>query len=198
MSSWATWVFVRGRTGLEFVFHRSRTKKLSPGVGGPLTHVKCLLAANGFFAVQGHRSVPVDNNLHTTAGDPVLVATTTIIVLQRPSTCATVLQRRSSFLLVEYVVWDSVAGNSEDQLVTRRYESNITAAELVALHHELAVGPLRWFTDFATEKHWLSSDAAYQQLQGLIQIWYTTGTHDQLNFGGVAARGVGETETELR
>ena len=27
----------------------------------------------------------------------------------------------------------------------------------------------------------------YQQLQGLIQMWYIAGTYDQLNLGGVAA-----------
>ena len=27
----------------------------------------------------------------------------------------------------------------------------------------------------------------YQQLQGLIQIWYTSGTYDQLNLGDMAA-----------
>ena len=41
---------------------------------------------------------------------------------------------------------------------------------MAALHHELAVDPLRWFADFAREKRWHSSDAVCQQLQGLIQM----------------------------
>ena len=60
--------------------------------------------------------------------------------------------------------------------VTRRDESDITAVELAALHRKLAVDPLRWFADFAMEKHWHSSDATTnQQLQGpdsdLVRCW---------------------------
>ena len=87
----------------------------------------------------------------------------------------------------EDVVLDSFACNYEDQPATRRDESDITAVELAALHHELAVDPLRWFADFAMEKHWRASNAGYQQLQGLIQIWYIPGTCDQLNLGDGAA-----------
>ena len=82
---------------------------------------------------------------------------------------------------------DSFACNYQDHSVTRRDESDITAVELAALPHELAVDPLRWFGDFVVEKHWHSSDVACQQLQGLIQIWFSAGTYDQLNLGGVAA-----------
>ena len=87
----------------------------------------------------------------------------------------------------EDVVLDSCTRNHEDHPVTRRDESDITAVELAALHRELAVDPLRWISDFAAEKHWHSSDAVYQQLQRLIQMWSTYGTYDQLNLGGVAA-----------
>ena len=48
---------------------------------------------------------------------------------------------------------DSFACNYQDHPVTRRDESDITAVELAPLHHELAVDLLRWFVDFATEKH---------------------------------------------
>ena len=85
------------------------------------------------------------------------------------------------------MVLDSLACKCEDHLVTCRDESVITAVGLAALHHLLAVDALRWFADFAMEKHWHSSDAVYQQLQGLIQIWYTAGTYDQSNLGSVAA-----------
>ena len=44
--------------------------------------------------------------------------------------------------------------------------TSITAVKLIALHHELAVDPLRWFVDFAMGKHGHSSDAVFQQLQG--------------------------------
>ena len=67
------------------------------------------------------------------------------------------------------------------------------------MHHKLAVDPLRWFADFAMEKHWHSSDAVHQQLQGLIQIWYNAGTYDQLNLGRRhRCGGAGETDSELR
>ena len=87
----------------------------------------------------------------------------------------------------EDIVLYSFACNCEDHPVTRRDESDITAVVLAALHHELAVDPLRLFADFAMEKHWHSSDAVNQQIQGLIRIWYTAGTYEQLNSGGLAA-----------
>ena len=40
-------------------------------------------------------------------------------------------------------------------------DSGITAFELAALHHELAMDPLRWFAGFLAETHWHS----HQQLQ---------------------------------
>ena len=43
----------------------------------------------------------------------------------------------------EDAVWDSFACNYKDHPVTRRDGSDITAVELAALHHELAVDPLR-------------------------------------------------------
>ena len=43
----------------------------------------------------------------------------------------------------ESVVLDSFACNYENHPVTRRDESDIPAVEFAALHHELAVGPLR-------------------------------------------------------
>ena len=55
------------------------------------------------------------------------------------------------------------------------------------MHPKLAVDPLLWFANFAMEKYWRSSAAVHQQLQGLIQIWYINGTHNQLNLGGMAA-----------
>ena len=85
-----------------------------------------------------------------------------------------------SFRKWEDVVLDSFACNYEDYLVTHQGESDIIAVELAALHHELAVDPLRWFADFAGERHWHSSDAVYQHFQDLIRIWYTDGTYDQL------------------
>ena len=78
----------------------------------------------------------------------------------------------------EDVVLDSFACSYEDHPVTRRDESDVTAVGLAALDRELAVDPPRWFADFSMEKHWHSSDAACQELQGLIQMWYTAGTDD--------------------
>ena len=45
MSSWVTWVFTLGLMGFEFVFHRSRTEKLSPDVSVSFLHAKRSLAA---------------------------------------------------------------------------------------------------------------------------------------------------------
>ena len=99
----------------------------------------------------------------------------------------TVLQHRSFIRRWEDVVLNSSACNYEDHPVTRRDESDITAVELAALHHELAVDPLRWFADFAMEKPLHSSDTVYQHFQELLRIWYTSGAYDPVNFGGVAA-----------
>ena len=74
-----------------------------------------------------------------------------------------------------WVVLGFVACNYKDHHGTRRDESDITAVELAGLHHELVVDAMRWFSDFATEKHWHSSDAGCQQLQWLIQIWFSAG-----------------------
>ena len=63
----------------------------------------------------------------------------------------------------EDVVLDSSACDYEDHLLTRRDESDITAVELGALHHELAVDPLRWCADFVAEKHWHSSCTVLRQ-----------------------------------
>ena len=65
--------------------------------------------------------------------------------------------------------------------------SNTTAVALDALHFVLSVDSLLWCADFAVGKHWHSSDAVDQQVQGMIQICYTVCTCDQLNLGGVAA-----------
>ena len=81
---------------------------------------------------------------------------------------------------------DSFACNSEHHLVTHLGESDITEVELAALHYELAVEPLRWFADFAMDKLWLSWGAVCLHFQELIRTWYTDGTYDQLNLGGVS------------
>ena len=62
----------------------------------------------------------------------------------------------------EDVVLDPFACNCEGHPDTLRRESDITAVELAALHHELAVDPVRWFADFAMKEHWHSSDAVNQ------------------------------------
>ena len=69
------------------------------------------------------------------------------------------------FPKLESVVLESFACHCENHPVTRRDDSDITALELAAVHHELAVDQLRWFAGFSAEKHWHSSDAEHQQLQ---------------------------------
>ena len=71
------------------------------------------------------------------------------------------------------MVLDSVACDCEDRLVALQLESDITAVELAALHHDLAVVPLRWFAAFTMKEHWHSSDAVFHYLLWLIQIWYS-------------------------
>ena len=134
----------------------------------------------------------MDNNLHITVGEPVLGEEPGEHDGQEGELDARVLAPLYSsadrrFRKCEDVVLESFACNYEDHPVRRGVESDITAVELAALHHELAVDPLRWFAVFAMEKHWQTSDDVYQQLQALIQIWNIAGTHDQLNLGGVAA-----------
>ena len=75
------------------------------------------------------------------------------------------------------------------RIILMRCDVRVTSlrSNWLALHHELAVDPLRWFADFARKEHWHSSDAFYQHFQALSRIWYTSGTYDQLNLGGVAA-----------
>ena len=88
----------------------------------------------------------------------------------------------------DVVVLDSSPCDYEDHPVTRRDESDITAVQLAALHHGThCVG-------FLTSRR---KSAGIQQLLGLIQIWYITGTYDQLILGGRSGGGAGETDTEL-
>ena len=85
----------------------------------------------------------------------------------------------------EDVVLDSFACN-EDPQVSRRDESDTTAVELSALHHELAVDPLRWFDDFEMENTGIRRMPYTSSCKG----WSTSGnagTYDQSNWGGVAA-----------
>ena len=53
----------------------------------------------------------------------------------------------------------NVACSYEDHPVTLQLESDITAVELPALHHELDVDPLSWFAAFTKEEYWQPSDA---------------------------------------
>ena len=86
----------------------------------------------------------------------------------------------------EDVVQDSFACNYEDHPVTRRDE----------LHTSWRWTHCAGFFDLAMEKHWRSSDAVDQQVQGLIQIWYTAGTYDQLNLGRGSCGGASETDPQ--
>ena len=74
--------------------------------------------------------------------------------------------------------------------------SSITAVELAAMHPELAADPLLWFVNFAMAKHLRSSDAAHQQLHGLIQVWSSDGSTE---FGWCGSyKEARETDPELR
>ena len=131
-------------------------------------------------------SVRVDNNLH--AGDPELSEEPGDPDDQECELDARVLAPLFVSVSGRTLFWiRSLATTRIIPSSVEMRESDIAAVELAALRHELAVDPLRWFADFAMEKHWHSSDSAYQQLQGLIKIWYTAGTFDQFNLGGVAA-----------
>ena len=52
---------------------------------------------------------------------------------------------------------DTIACNFDDHHVARRDESNITAVELAAVNHELAVDSLLWCADLLMKKHRRSS-----------------------------------------
>ena len=112
---------------------------------------------------RGHRSVPVENSLLLTAGDPELTEEHGDHDGQEGELDAPVFAPSSSsadrrFRKGNDVVLDSVTCNYKDHPDTRRDESDITAVEMAALHHELAVDPLRWFADFAVGKLWHPSD----------------------------------------
>ena len=89
------------------------------------------------------------------------------------------------------VVLNSFACNCEGHLVTlkRRDESDMTAVELAALHHEPAVDPLRWFSGFVAGKQWHSSDAVFQRLRELIHISCTAGTMRPTELGSSGSDG---------
>ena len=184
-------VFTLGLMGLEFVFPRSRTKKLSPGVNVGFTHTKRSLAAKEMLML-----AVTSQSLLKTIYTPLRVipnwlrnlAITTVrkvsLMLEHSRHCT------PAPIVVSVTGRDAVFDSfslATTRINLSRVESDFTAVELAVLHHELAVDPLRWFADFAVEKHWHSLDAENQQLQGLIHIWYTAGTYDQLNLGGVAA-----------
>ena len=141
ISSWVTQALTPELVGPDFVFHRLRTTKLSPHLNVGFTHAKCSLAAKEILMLAVTGQSPWKVNLML---DRVLVP------------WFSSADRR--FRKWEDVVFDSFAWQYEDHPVTRWDASDITAVALAALHHELAVDPLRWW----------------------IQLWYTAGTYDQL------------------
>ena len=153
-------------TGHEFSFRSLQTRTWSPGRNGSSTHVIRFLAEKRGFCARNHQSVPVGDCLQPVAvglrsggrsgGRACCSSAPALIVV---SASGKTLFRTLSLAIA--------------RIILSRVES--------ALHHEPAVDSLRWFADFAMEKRWHSWDAVYQQLQGLIQIWYTAGTYDRLN-----------------
>ena len=63
--------------------------------------------------------------------------------------------------------WTHLGATARIILSRVAMKSDITAFELAALHHELAVDALCSFSDLAAEKHRYFSDAKTQQLQEL-------------------------------
>ena len=105
--------------------------------------------------------------LHFTAGNPDLIDDASVRNGQDGELDARVLaivyssaDRR--FRKWTEVVLHSFVCNYADYPVTRRDKSDISTVKWAALLHELAEDLLRWFSDFAVEKHWHSSDAVYQ------------------------------------
>ena len=149
--------------------------KLSPGVNFGFTRTKCSLAPKEILmlVVTGQSLL---KSVHTpTAEDPELYEEHGDHDGHEGELDARVLAPLYSstdrrFRKWEDVVWSTFACNCEDHLVTRRDASDITAVELGALHHELAVDPLRWFADLAMEKLWHSSVA--KAGPHLVHRWY--------------------------
>ena len=159
--------------GPEFTVHRSRTKKIASWRERQFHACEAFSRTERNYDARSNRSVPVENILHPTAGDPELTEKHGDHDGQEGEHDAEVLAPLFSsadrrFRKWEDVVVDSFACNYRDHPVRRRDEIDSTAVELAVLHHELAVDPLRWFADIAMQKHWHSSDAVDQQLQGLI------------------------------
>ena len=79
----------------------------------------------------------------------------------------------------EDVILESFACNYEGHLVTRRDKGDITAA---ALHFELAVDFLRWVFGLRGREALALLGRCLTAAAGLMQIWYTAGTYDHVNF----------------
>ena len=150
-----TWVFTLVASVHEFALPRSQTMKLFPGVS---TRTNCSLAQNEILMHEVIGLVLLQTVCCTpSAEDPELTEEQSDQDGQDGELDARVLPPLYSsadhhFRNWEDVVWDSFVYNYEDHPVTRRDGSGIIAVELAALHHELAVDPLRWFSDFAMEK----------------------------------------------
>ena len=127
MSSWVTWVFTLGLTDLEFVFHRSRPKKLLPGMSVGFTHMNRSLAPKEMLLL-----VVTGQSLLKTfcpiAGDPILTKEHGDQDGQEGQFDARVLYSSADrrFRKWEDVVWDSFACSYEDHPGTRQDESDVS------------------------------------------------------------------------
>ena len=190
MLSWVTWVFtlvlIRPRVRIsqvsddEIVSWRERR----------FHAYEVIPRTKRNYDARSHLSVPVENSLHSTAGDLELTEEHGDHDGHEGELGARVLAPLYSstgrrFRKCEDVVLDAFACNYEDHPAEMRVTSlrSNWLPCTTSLQWTHCVG----LQDFAMAKHWHSSDAVFQQLQGLLQIWYTAGTYDQLNLVGVAA-----------
>ena len=144
-----------------------QTTRSSSGPNVPFACTRCSVAPNGFRRL-GVTGLAERDWSHAAAGNLDLVDdwpgqdspdgelhARAIALLYSSADCR--------FRKWEDVVLDSLACHYEDHPVKRRNESDITAVELAALHHELAVDPLCSFSDLAADMHRYFSDATHQQ-----------------------------------
>ena len=67
-----SWVSTLVLMGHKFAFHKSHKMRLTPGVSVGFTHTTCFSHTERISDARCHWSIPVDNNSHTTAGNPAL------------------------------------------------------------------------------------------------------------------------------
>ena len=173
-------VFTLVATGHQFAFHMLQTKKLFPGEQRVRAYELLCRSGRSSEARDRQSGLAENDLLHASAENPDSVESRVIGDGQDGELDAPL----NSAADRRFREW-------EDAVLDARATARIILSRVVLSGQPCTMSsrwtPLPWFSDSAAEKHWHSSDAVCQQQQGLIQIWYTAGTYDQLNWESVAA-----------